>query len=89
VLVVGPGISAWRKRMDSEAGKATYREHSIHECINARFRQWSLATAHRSRQSQCRRRAHLLANTASKAGRGYLSRGPTGFPPHEQLTASS
>jgi transposase len=38
----GPGISAWRKRMDSEAGKATYRERSIHECINARFRQWSL-----------------------------------------------
>jgi len=38
----GPGVSAWRKRMDSEAGKATYRERSIHECINARLRQWGL-----------------------------------------------
>jgi transposase len=37
-----PGISAWRKRMQSEAGKATYRLRSIHECINARFRQWGL-----------------------------------------------
>jgi transposase len=38
----GPGISAWRKRMQSEAGKATYRLRSIHECINARFREWGL-----------------------------------------------
>ena len=38
----GAGISAWRKRMQSEAGKATYRLRSIHECINARFRQWGL-----------------------------------------------
>ncbi|SRR6266545_1631920 len=38
----GPGISEWRKRMQSEAGKATYRKRSIHECINARFRQWDL-----------------------------------------------
>lgn len=38
----GPGISAWRKRMQSEAGKATYRGRSIHECINARLRQWGL-----------------------------------------------
>jgi transposase len=38
----GPGISAWRQRMDSESGKATYRLRSIHECINARFRQWGL-----------------------------------------------
>lgn len=38
----GPGISAWRKRMQSQAGKATYRLRSIHECINARFRQWGL-----------------------------------------------
>jgi transposase len=38
----GPGISAWRKRMQSEAGKATYRLRSIHECINARLRQWGL-----------------------------------------------
>jgi len=38
----GPGISAWRKRMQGEVGKATYRERSIHECINGRFRQWGL-----------------------------------------------
>jgi transposase len=38
----GPGVSAWRKRMQSETGKATYRVRSIHECINARFRQWGL-----------------------------------------------
>ncbi len=38
----GPGISAWRQRMNSEAGKAIYRKRSIHECINARFRQWGL-----------------------------------------------
>jgi transposase len=38
----GPGVSAWRKRMNSDTGKATYRERSIHECINARFRQWGL-----------------------------------------------
>jgi transposase len=38
----GPGISEWRKRMQSEAGKATYRKRSIHECINARFRTWGL-----------------------------------------------
>jgi len=38
----GPGVSAWRQRMNSESGKATYRKRSIHECINARFRQWGL-----------------------------------------------
>jgi transposase len=38
----GPGVSAWRQRMNSDTGKATYRERSIHECINARFRQWGL-----------------------------------------------
>src|ERR1044072_2022578 len=38
----GPGIGAWRQRMNSESGKATYRKRSIHECINARFRQWGL-----------------------------------------------
>jgi transposase len=38
----GPGVSAWRQRMNSDNGKATYRKRSIHECINARFRQWGL-----------------------------------------------
>ena len=36
------GVAAWRKRMASDEGKATYRKRSIHECINARFRQWGL-----------------------------------------------
>jgi hypothetical protein len=38
----GPGVSEWRQRMKSEIGKTTYRKRSIHECINARFRQWGL-----------------------------------------------
>jgi transposase len=37
-----PGVTAWRQRMKSDDGKATYRRRSIHECINARFRQWGL-----------------------------------------------
>ena len=28
--------------MASDEGKTTYRKRSIHECINARFRQWGL-----------------------------------------------
>jgi transposase len=38
----GPGVSEWRQRMKSETGKTIYRKRSIHECINARFRQWGL-----------------------------------------------
>jgi len=38
----GAGVSAWRQRMNSDAGKATYRERSIHECINARGRKCGL-----------------------------------------------
>jgi hypothetical protein len=37
-----PGVTAWRERMKGDTGKATYRRRSIHECINARFRQWGL-----------------------------------------------
>jgi len=51
----GPGISAWRQRMNSDSGKATYRKRSIHECINARFRQWGL------KQLTVRGRAKALA----------------------------
>ncbi|MFO1159283.1 MAG: IS1182 family transposase [Reyranellaceae bacterium] len=39
----GPGVAQWRERMKSEAGQAIYRLRAIHECINARFRQWGLA----------------------------------------------
>jgi transposase len=38
----GPGVAAWRQRMQDEAGKACYRRRAIHECINARLRQWNL-----------------------------------------------
>jgi transposase len=39
----GPGVAQLRERMKSEAGQAIYRLRAIHECINARFRQWGLA----------------------------------------------
>ncbi|HKF99361.1 MAG TPA: IS1182 family transposase, partial [Xanthobacteraceae bacterium] len=38
----GPGVAAWRKRMNSPQGKEIYRRRALHECINARFRQWGL-----------------------------------------------
>jgi transposase len=38
----GPGVAAWRRRMRSPHGKGVYKRRSLHECINARFRQWGL-----------------------------------------------
>jgi len=38
----GPGVAAWRKRMQSPHGKGVYRRRAMGECINARFRQWHL-----------------------------------------------
>jgi transposase len=38
----GPGVAAWRRRMNSPHGKAVYKRRSMGECINARFRQWNL-----------------------------------------------
>ncbi len=38
----GPGVKAWRQRMQSQAGKAAYQRRAIHECINARGRQCNL-----------------------------------------------
>lgn len=38
----GPGVAAWRRRMNSPHGKQIYRRRTLHECINARFRQWGL-----------------------------------------------
>jgi transposase/vacuolar-type H+-ATPase subunit H len=38
----GPGVSAWRARMASEAGKARYKPRAICECIHARWRNWDL-----------------------------------------------
>jgi transposase len=39
----GLGVAAWRKRMDSPQGKDIYKRRSMHECINAHFRQWRLS----------------------------------------------
>jgi transposase len=38
----GPGVAAWRKRMQSPHGKGVYKRRCMGECINARFRQWNL-----------------------------------------------
>jgi transposase len=38
----GPAVRAWRRRMKSPHGKGVYKRRSMHECINARFRQWGL-----------------------------------------------
>ena len=38
----GPGLAAWRARMKSPHGKATYKRRAQAECINARFRNWGL-----------------------------------------------
>lgn len=38
----GPGVAAWRRRMNSPAGKARYKRRAIAECINARLRNWNL-----------------------------------------------
>jgi len=38
----GAGVSAWRERMGSEAGKAQYKVRTICECIHARWRNWDL-----------------------------------------------
>jgi transposase len=38
----GTGVLAWRARMASDAGKATYKPRSICECIHARWRNWNL-----------------------------------------------
>jgi hypothetical protein len=38
----GPGVAAWRERMNSPEGKALYKRRSLHECFNAHLRQWHL-----------------------------------------------
>jgi transposase len=38
----GAGVSAWRARMGSEAGKVQYQVRTICECIHARWRNWDL-----------------------------------------------
>jgi transposase len=38
----GVGVSAWRERMGSEAGKEQYKKRTICECIHARWRNWDL-----------------------------------------------
>lgn len=38
----GPGVAAWRARMNSPHGKSIYKRRSRAEWINARFRNWRL-----------------------------------------------
>jgi transposase len=38
----GPGVAAWRRRMQSPHGKSVYKRRAMHECVNARLRQWGL-----------------------------------------------
>ena len=38
----GPGMTAWRRRMNSPHGKSVYKRRAPGECINARFRNWGL-----------------------------------------------
>jgi transposase len=38
----GPGVLAWRSRMESPEGQTIYRQRSICECIHARWRNWNL-----------------------------------------------
>lgn len=38
----GEGVAAWRERMRSEAGKATYKDRSITECAHAHMRERDL-----------------------------------------------
>lgn len=38
----GPGVRAWRERMASEEGQASYKRRAIAECIHARWRNWNL-----------------------------------------------
>lgn len=37
----GPGVTAWRERMASDAGKVQYTRRALHECVNARARNWN------------------------------------------------
>ena len=37
-----PGVAAWRRRMKSSSGKGVYKRRAMHECINARARQWNI-----------------------------------------------
>ena len=39
----GPGVAAWRRRMNSAHGKGVYRRRAMGECINARIWQWHVA----------------------------------------------
>ena len=38
----GPGVAAWRRRMNSPHGKGVCKRRGMGECINARWRQWRL-----------------------------------------------
>jgi transposase len=67
----GPGVAAWRQRMNSPQGKEIYKRRALHECINARFRQWGLYqfTVRGSRKIATVLRWLALANNVLTANR--------------------
>jgi hypothetical protein len=67
----GPGVAAWRQRMNSPQGKEIYKRRALHECINARFRQWGLYqfTVRGSRKIATVLRWLALANNILTANR--------------------
>lgn len=38
----GPGVAAWRRRMNSPHGKGVFKRRGMGECLHARWRQWHL-----------------------------------------------
>jgi transposase len=71
----GPGVRQWRERMASQDGKARYQRRAIHECVNARLRQWGLRqiTVRGLRKAQMVLRWHALANNILGADRLTLA----------------
>ncbi len=67
----GPGILAWRIRMQSAAGKARYKSRSICECIHARWRNWHLrqVTVRSIEKIQAVVLLHALTNNILQAHR--------------------
>ena len=67
----GPGLRGWRERMASEAGQTIYRRRPLHECVNARFRQWDLTQIAVRGLDKARTilRWHALANNVLGAHR--------------------
>jgi transposase len=66
----GPATLAWRARMASTAGQATYKIRSIHECINAhlRYRRLHQLTVRGTAKANAIFLWHALAHNLVRAG---------------------